>query len=83
MLSGWSQQAPQLLISSWPSPGEEQTAADQSPRDAAKGAGPPGSQSTWVEVRSAINGRSPGWRRPSLAEAILEGFREEVPCSGL
>lgn len=78
MLSAWSQQAPRLLISSLLRPGEEQTAADKSPRGAAKGGGLLGRQSTCTEVSSAIHLRSLGWERSLLAEAIPGGFKEEA-----
>lgn len=78
MLSAWSQQAPRLLISSLLRPGEEQTAADKSPRGATKGGGLLGRQSTCTEVSSAVHLRSLGWERSLLAEAIPGGFKEEA-----
>lgn len=64
VLSAWSQQALQLLISSLPRPGEGQTAADKSPRGAAKGAGRPPWETEHLdrEVSSATPLRAQGGR---------------------
>lgn len=75
VLSRQGQQTPRHLISSLPRPGEEQTAADESPKGAAQDGSPSGSHSTWDGDGPTS---SPGCGDGSPAEAISGGFRGEA-----
>lgn len=80
MLSGQGQQAPRVLISSLPRPGEEQTAADKSPKSAAKDRKPEW-ETEHLEWRRALplTWRSAGLGRRSLAEAIPGASGRRLP----
>lgn len=73
-----SHQAPRLLISGLPRPGEGQTAAAEPPRRAAQGGGCLGDRAPGQRRALPLTWRSRGWGSPSLAEATQEGFQEEA-----